>query len=99
MSSESKTLHERVAACRRRLETEALADDVRRELSDVLTQLDERLLHDKPASKEEVVDRNVSVAELPLERLRDFERSIEVSHPVLFGLVRNLADSLSGLGI
>lgn len=99
MSSENESLHERVAACRHRLSTEPLADDLRRDLLLVLTELDEQFTRSASSSNLAVADRPHSPVESPLERLRNFERSVEVSHPVLCGLVGNLADSLSRLGI
>ncbi|MCE9607897.1 MAG: DUF4404 family protein [Planctomycetia bacterium] len=101
MSNETETLHDRVDACRRHLTTAELNADVRGELLQLLADLDERLANQASSSKSTTAKFRTEQQTLPspIERLRDLERSVEATHPVLCGLVGNLADSLSRLGI
>ncbi|MCE9606378.1 MAG: DUF4404 family protein [Planctomycetia bacterium] len=100
MSNETETLHDRVEACRRHLTTAELNADVRRELLQLLADLDERLANQASSSKSATVKtRTEQTLPSPIERLRDLERSVEATHPVLCGLVGNLADALSRLGV
>lgn len=96
MSTGTEDLHARIEACRRRLTTEALNADTRTELLQLLTDLDQRLA--PPASSTEASTTDAS-ATSPLERLRELERSVESAHPTLCGLIGNLADSLSRMGV
>jgi hypothetical protein len=101
MSNEIEILHDRVAACRRHLTTAELNADVRGELLQLLSDLEERLANQPSSEKSSTVAVRAEPQSLPspIERLRDLERSVEATHPVLCGLVGNLADSLSRLGI
>jgi ElaB/YqjD/DUF883 family membrane-anchored ribosome-binding protein len=101
MSDEFETLHDRVEACRRHLTTAELNADVRGELLQLLADLDERLANQASSSKSETVKTRTEQQTLssPIERFRDLERSVEATHPVLCGLVGNLADALSRMGV
>lgn len=100
MSKEIETLHDRVEACRRHLTTAELSPEVRGELLDLLTDLDDRLAsRTSSTSKMPAKGTELPASQSPLERLKGFERSVEATHPVLCGLVGNLADALSRMGV
>lgn len=101
MTSEFETLHERVEACRRHLTTAKLSAEVRDELLQLLTDLEARLANSVAASPSSPVATPAEqrTPPSPIERLRELERSVEVEHPVLCGLVGNLADALSRIGV
>jgi hypothetical protein len=101
MSNETETLRDRVEACRRHLTTSELNADVRREFLQLLADLDERLANQASSSTSATVKTRTEQQTLPspIERLRDLERSVEVEHPVLCGLVGSLADALSRMGV
>jgi len=103
MTSEFETLHERVEACRRHLTTAKLSAEVRDELLQLLTDLEVRLANSVAASPSPsspaATPAEQRTPPSPIERLRDLERSVEVEHPVLCGLVGNLADALSRIGV
>jgi len=99
-SNQIETLHERVEACRRHLTTAELNADVRDELLQLSTDLDDRLANQassKSATWTTLTEKQTLRS--PIERLKDLERSVEVSHPVLCGMVGNLADALSRFGV
>lgn len=100
MKNEIEKLHERVEQCRRHLATAELDAHVRAEFLRLLTDLENSLTDEATVPKSAAVEsRNDSSQSSPIERMRNLERSLETTHPVLCGLVGNLADSLSRLGI
>jgi hypothetical protein len=98
-------LHDRVEACRRHLTTAEMSAEVRDEMLRLLTDLDERLANQAAKSDSATATVPATIrTEQPaspsaIERLRDFQRSVEVEHPVLCGLVGNVADALSRMGV
>ena len=100
MSDEINQLHERVEQCRRHLATAELDAQVRAEFLRLLTDLESRLTNEASSPKSATSENRSEPSQAsPIERLRDLERSIETTHPVLCGLIGNIADSLSRLGI
>lgn len=99
MASENEILYERIEACRRRLTTDRLSDESRSELLQLLSDLDRRFGSANAATSPAATKPDSAAVESPFERLRDFERSVEATHTVLCGLIGNLADSLSRIGI